>query len=582
MPITDIFNPPQRPPTSPRAQALQSYPETGNLLRMKQYIDARDHENANLDALSAMLGGANYAIDYPWESVKNVGEFAQDIPSMVKGWLDRTVGNPNYGTAIMMGDPEAERATTDIASMVPAAGLLGARPPGSIGMFAGRRAETADKQALGKAMSMESQGADRTAIWNDTGWFKGADDQWRFEIDDSAMRLTDPSPQDQVGWGVAGEQSALQHPELAEAYPAMQNIHHLISGKGTGGSYQVPQGRYMEELIAEGSDPAARRSTALHEMQHATQQQEGFATGGDYREFVPDVKSELAILGDEVKNINSRMREAIGTPEYENLMGMRSNVVKRIQELEGDYGDPRKYAYDQYRRLAGEAEARNVQARRDFTPEQRAAQPPWQTLDVPEDELIVRTRGEGPSMSDELLMDEASRMARAQEMGFDENTQWFRGVSGDYPIRYNSMWTTDPSEASAYSMGSALTNTGDQANVIPAMMKAGKGRNIDDEIMNAIMEGYDPDNVAAKIMVDEGLDYVEFYHPSASSQDDHLVRVVLDPKNIRSRFAQFDPAQSESADILAMNAPAAAVPGVITQSLQSRMTPEDWAARGGI
>lgn len=43
-----------------------------------------------------------------------------------------------------------------------------------------------------------------------------------------------------------------------------------------------------------------------------------------------------------------------------------------------------------YQRLAGEAEARNVQTRMDYTPEQRAANPPWKTLDVPEDELIVR------------------------------------------------------------------------------------------------------------------------------------------------------------------------------------------------
>jgi len=43
-----------------------------------------------------------------------------------------------------------------------------------------------------------------------------------------------------------------------------------------------------------------------------------------------------------------------------------------------------------YRRLAGEAEARNVQTRMNMTPDQRRATPPWATLDVPEDQLIVR------------------------------------------------------------------------------------------------------------------------------------------------------------------------------------------------
>ena len=46
--------------------------------------------------------------------------------------------------------------------------------------------------------------------------------------------------------------------------------------------------------------------------------------------------------------------------------------------------------YKIYKRLAGEAEARNVQTRKDMTMDQRRAKPPWKTLDVPEDELIFR------------------------------------------------------------------------------------------------------------------------------------------------------------------------------------------------
>lgn len=46
--------------------------------------------------------------------------------------------------------------------------------------------------------------------------------------------------------------------------------------------------------------------------------------------------------------------------------------------------------YAQYKRLAGEVEARNVQKRMNMTPEERRATPPWETLDVPESELIYR------------------------------------------------------------------------------------------------------------------------------------------------------------------------------------------------
>ena len=37
---------------------------------------------------------------------------------------------------------------------------------------------------------------------------------------------------------------------------------------------------------------------------------------------------------------------------------------------------------DLYKRLAGEAEARNVQTRMGFNPAERMAKPPWTTLDV--------------------------------------------------------------------------------------------------------------------------------------------------------------------------------------------------------
>ncbi len=40
---------------------------------------------------------------------------------------------------------------------------------------------------------------------------------------------------------------------------------------------------------------------------------------------------------------------------------------------------------------------------------------------------------------------------------------------------------------------------------------------------------------------------------------------VFDPKNIRSRFAAFDPAKKDSADLLAMNPATAAIPGLLPQ-----------------
>ena len=53
----------------------------------------------------------------------------------------------------------------------------------------GLKAETADKSALEKAMELEKDGTDSEKIRKETGWFKGYDGKWRFEIDNSELEF---------------------------------------------------------------------------------------------------------------------------------------------------------------------------------------------------------------------------------------------------------------------------------------------------------------------------------------------------------------------------------------------------------
>ena len=55
--------------------------------------------------------------------------------------------------------------------------------------YAGEKAENADKAALNTAKEMEKNGADAEMIRQKTGWFRGVDGKWRWEIDDSGMKL---------------------------------------------------------------------------------------------------------------------------------------------------------------------------------------------------------------------------------------------------------------------------------------------------------------------------------------------------------------------------------------------------------
>ena len=71
-------------------------------------------------------------------------------------------------------------------------------------MFGGCLAKTADLNALKKAERMQARGADQAAIWKKTGWFRGVDDKWRFEIPDDAITVRFGK-----GTGVAGPRSKI-------------------------------------------------------------------------------------------------------------------------------------------------------------------------------------------------------------------------------------------------------------------------------------------------------------------------------------------------------------------------------------
>lgn len=60
-------------------------------------------------------------------------------------------------------------------------------PPGKA-TAAGIGARTADSAALRRAEALEKSGTDYETIRQETGWYRGMDGQWRFEIDDSGMK----------------------------------------------------------------------------------------------------------------------------------------------------------------------------------------------------------------------------------------------------------------------------------------------------------------------------------------------------------------------------------------------------------
>ncbi len=197
---------------------------------------------------------------------------------------------------------------------------------------------------------------------------------------------------------------AMQHPKLFEAYPDLGQAliirRNQLLGESTRGAY-FPDAARIDIGTAVSYKPTAASSTALHELQHAVQQREGFAKGGSPTQFTTKFDDQLKALKDDlskalVGNSSSSLQEI-----FNNFDLIEQDKLKQIAQKHGmdnpdailrtlKIGQQRADPYEQYLRLAGEAEARAVQKRMNMSPAVRRQTPPWQSLDVPEEELIFK------------------------------------------------------------------------------------------------------------------------------------------------------------------------------------------------
>jgi len=91
---------------------------------------------------------------------------------------------------------------------------------------------------------------------------------------------------------------------------------------------------------------------------------------------------ESAITPNQAKSLVRKTNKVLS--ETQDDVVKAAKVQEKYRELNA------KSDFDLYQRLAGEAEARAVQKRMNLTPTERRQNPPWQLLDVPEQEFIFR------------------------------------------------------------------------------------------------------------------------------------------------------------------------------------------------
>lgn len=370
----------------------------GALADLYSYLDGKKR------ALSDAVANPMLALE---QAVSKFGEDNKDTQNL----FDNAYPLPGYGTVLNTPEQIAgfrQRAAEAATNMAVA------------GTFIGPAAKTWNAEKAAKAQQMAEQGVDARAIWPETGTWRAPDGAWRQEVSDHGStpgnRLYswgEGKDLDQGNFTVVRRQKAMLHPELSAAYPETKKMSVFLNPRG--GSSGAYEPEFNQITTGVGKDGVANQSTMLHELQHAIQQLEGFASGGSKGSaFVERNLSELTPLVDPQSIYKSGAKTKTNGPimvtkdegRYVVTDGNHryADALKRGDSTIQTHLDPSFFdgyggsmdqavkdaAYENYRRLAGEAEARATEARRLLDTAQRRALFPEDSYDVPIDELIIR------------------------------------------------------------------------------------------------------------------------------------------------------------------------------------------------
>jgi site-specific DNA-cytosine methylase len=345
-------------------------------------------------------------------------------------------------------------------------------------MFAGEKgaaeADKAEEQTirmdnLDVAKQMEVSKKNAKIIKMATGWEKGVDGKWRYEMPDAKIKDTIDVGggnivkrfEEDMLWTDGKLEDAVDAPKLFEAYPQLKNIKihtdAVMNDMPSNGEYN-PQ---TKTITIHADELKYLNSILNHEIQHVIQHEEGFAHGGtpeqverDFnaakaewkaRSYAFELEEKAKEMGGEYNQ--SEVEKAL-IQEYKD-MDMPEFIPDKETRIKGFNYFARGYAdrsmddaikrfrldrfqrtdfdsYKEYRKLAGEVEARNVQKRLGMTDEERRNSLASETEDVNRDEQIVMNGNDAsysivkdPDTIKKLDKEDTVKVYRAMQVGED-------------------------------------------------------------------------------------------------------------------------------------------------------------------
>lgn len=256
---------------------------------------------------------------------------------------------------------------------------------------------------LSVAKDMEKNKKKAKAIKAATGWERGADGKWRYEMPDVVLR----DPKEWVNKKALTLSDIVEkpndlfkeYPELFDAYPELKDMK-ILKGRAKSGGVFYNNAITLNlgdirEAIKYDLDTHYKlannslKKTLVHEIQHYIQEHEGFAQGGNSEMIVDknvlDAIAKLRAEKDAVAKEFYAMSPAEQQKRKYEINNRYNDLTKQIERLEKSS----RIGYDGYKRLAGEVEARNASARLNMTPEERRKTLAESTEDVARKDQIL-------------------------------------------------------------------------------------------------------------------------------------------------------------------------------------------------
>ena len=321
---------------------------------------------------------------------------------------------------------------------------------------------------LNLATAKEMADADKNplTIKMATGWEKGIDNKWRYEIPDKIMPVSSLSLlRDGMTDGTTATLNDIfTKAPFLDAYPQLANMPVVVDKERAAGASFNPETRQItisanELRIFDNSDDLNAEevsATIIHEIQHAIQYIEGFAQGGNIQTVAnqqrKEAEAQMNALSDiysqyqmiDFRTLSNDTQEALqafkerddfeAAHETELMTYLMARTQLEMAELDMVAGRLQKNNFDNYQKIAGEVEARNAARRAYMTPEERRNSLAAATEDIVREQQIVILNNIRPLLgentspllhNDIVLRDRLIQLM--QVAGIAVNTNWQEG-----------------------------------------------------------------------------------------------------------------------------------------------------------